>query len=403
MPDSFTETHSSRTRIILTLAIILLLALLIGLTVVFYNLVKPAGAPSVAQGEDDITWVRSMYGFGPTDDEQLKAPSSVAVAPNGDIYATDPMRARIMVFRPDGTFRRLIHTGAGGTGRGQFIRPEAVDVGADGSVYIADSWANKIIVFDDQGLYVREWPVEVQARGVEAVGDRVYVLDMGRVLVFDTTGKPLSAFGSRGPAPGQLDAYLGITGKDGAIYVAEPFNKRLQSFTESGVVEWTLPGGVALRGGPSREPTGADSSASEAVPGHKWDLPQDLVFDAAGRLIVVDAFRFEVAVVDPNTGRVQAAYGEFGRGEGQFFYPTSIDYDATRDWFVIADTNNNRVQVVRVPGSSNPAAAALWRASSSPYRYLAVPLGLFLGALALGIWSARRLLWNRKEPTVESV
>ncbi|MDZ4168895.1 MAG: NHL repeat-containing protein [Coriobacteriia bacterium] len=400
--DAIEAAAPSRARIILIVAILLLLALLAGLLVVFYNLVKPGGTPQGEQAADELRWERSMYGFGPSPDEQLQLPSSVAIAPNGDVYATDPMRARIMIFRSDGTFRRLLHTGAGGTGPRQFIRPEAIDIDAEGDLYIADSWANKIIVFDAQGLYVREWPVEVQARGVGVTDDRVYVLDTGRVLVFDKQGTKLAGFGERGPQPGQIDAYQGITGKDGFIYVAEPFNKRISAFTQDGDIKWVVPGGLASRGGPSRDATGTDGSASDAVPGHRWDLPQDLVFDAAGRLIVVDAFLFEVAVVDPKTGKVTAVYGDFGRNEGEFFYPTSIDYDPQRDWFAIADTNNNRVQIVRIPGSANPGAAALWRATSSPFRYLAVPLGLLLLAIGLGLWSGRALL-RRRAPLTDSV
>lgn len=387
---------SRRPRILLGIAVALLVVLLIALVVVFYNLLRPAGLPVGAQGIDRLVWVRSMYGFGPTADEQLRQPSSVAVAPNGDIYATDPMRARIMIFRSDGTFKRLLHTGAGGTEEGMFIRPESIDIDENGDVYIADSWAGKVIVFDADGEYSREWPVESQARGVSVADGRVYVLDAGRVLVFTTQGEKLGAFGSRGPEPGQIDAYQGIIARDGVIFITEPFNKRLQAFDESGTVVWTVPGGVASRPGPRAATTSTPSgSASEAVPDHRWDLPQDLVFDGRGRLVVVDAFQFELAVVDPRNGTVQARFGQFGREEGQFYYPTSVDYDPARDWFVIADTNNNRIQIVRIPDSANPSPAAAWRALSSPFRYLAVPGVLLLVALGAGLWASRRIWGNR--------
>src|SRR5580698_9716947 len=32
-------------------------------------------------------------------------------------------------------------------------------------------------------------------------------------------------------------------------------------------------------------------------------------------------------------------------------YPTGIAYDKTRDWFAVADTSNNRVQIIRLPGT----------------------------------------------------
>lgn len=383
---------SMRPRIFLGIAVVLLLVLLAVLVGMFYNLIKPTGLPGGTQGIDGMVWVRSMYGFGPTQDEQLRQPSSVAIAPNGDVYATDPMRARIMIFRADGTFRRLLHTGAGGTEEGQFIRPESIDIDESGDVYIADSWAGKIIVFDAEGGYSREWPVETQARGVHVSDGKVYVLDVGKVLVFDSQGEELGAFGSRGPAPGQIDAYQGVVQNNGVVYVAESFNKRLQAFDESGTVLWTVPDGTAARPGPRASATRTPSaSASDAAPGHRWDLPQDLTVDARNRLVVVDAFQFEIAVVDPKTGKVQARYGEYGREEGQFFYPTSIDYDPVRDWFAVADTNNGRIQIVRIPDSANPGAATAWRAASSPFRYLAVPGLLFFMALGLGAWSARKL------------
>lgn len=383
---------SLRPRLFLGVAVVLLLILLAVLVGVFYNLIKPTGLPGGTQGIDGMVWVRSMYGFGPTQDEQLRQPSSVAIAPNGDVYATDPMRARIMIFRADGTFRRLLHTGAGGTEEGQFIRPESIDIDENGDIYVADSWAGKVIVFDAEGSYSREWPVETQARGVHVSDGKVYVLDVGKVLVFDTQGEELGSFGTRGPAPGQIDAYQGVVQKNGVVYVAESFNKRLQAFDESGTVLWTVPDGVAARPGPRASATRTPSaSASDAVPGHRWDLPQDITVDARNRLVVVDAFQFEIAVVDPKTGKVQARYGEYGREEGQFFYPTSIDYDPVRDWFAVADTNNGRIQIVRIPDSANPGAATAWRAASSPFRYLAVPGVLLFVALGLGAWAARKL------------
>ncbi|TLM97895.1 MAG: hypothetical protein FDZ75_03570 [Actinobacteria bacterium] len=397
------QAGSSRARTVLIVAIALLLALLIGLVIVFYNLLKPAGLPETAGGgEDALTWVRSMYGFGPAADEQLFAPISVAIAPNGDVWAADQTRARIMVFRSDGTFKRLIHTGGGGTAKGQFQRPESLAFDADGNAWIADTQAGKIIALTQDGRFIRELPAEAQARGVAVDGDKVYMLDLGKVIVFDrNTGKKITSWGVRGAAPGQIDAYQGIVAKDGIVYVADSFNKRLQAFQDDGKLLWVVPEGSATREGPgSRKGTGSDSSASEAVPDHRWDLPQDLVFDARGRLVVIDAFQFELAAVDPKTGKVQAKYGDFGTADGQFFYPTSIAYDPARDWFAVADTQNNRIQIVRIPNSGGGAGSGVWRALSSPYRYLAIPLGLLLIAIALAVWAVWRMM--RKNRAAET-
>lgn len=393
---------NSRARAILTLVIVMLVALMAALFVMFYNALRPTGLPERAGsgGDMGVVWVRSMYGFGPAQDQQLKSPTSVAAAPNGDIYATDPGRARVMVFRSDGTFKKLLHTGAGGTGPGQFIRPESIDVDPDGNVYIADSWARKVISFDRNGRYIREYAADQQARGVAVDGGKVYMLDVGKVIVFRAEdGKRISSFGTRGPKPGQIDAYQGIAARNGHVFIADSFNKRLQRFTEDGRREWTVPSGAASRSQAGISSTRSDESSSASVPGHRWDLPQDLTFDAAGRLIVIDAFQFEIAVVDPETGKALKTYGEFGSVDGEFYYPTSVDYDARRDWLVVADTENNRVQILRVPGTGRGAAAALWRATASPFRYLAIPALLLVIALAIVIWSARRVLVkDRRRP-----
>lgn len=382
---------NKRARAILTIVIVMLVALLAALVVVFYNVLQPAGLPdSASKAPTGLVWVRSMYGFGPSADEQLKAPTSVAVAPNGDIYAADPSRSRVMVFRSDGTFKRLLHTGAGGTGPGQFVRPESLDVDDEGYVFIADSWAKKVVVMNAAGEFVREFAVDQQARGVCVDADKVYVLDIGHVIVFDKQGNRIGAFGVRGAKPGQLDAYQGIVARDGKVFVADAFNKRLQRFTQTGELDWAVPGGIAERSVVAGKKAGSDESSSAAVPDHRWDLPQDLVFDGRGRLVVIDAFRFEIAVVDPDTGKAIAQYGEFGALDGQLFYPSSIDYDPVRDWFVVADTQNNRVQIVTIPNSGRPGAAMVWRATASPFRYLAVPVALLVLALALTVWSLKR-------------
>lgn len=390
MPETVIHTRLNRARVILATAIFILLALLAGLVYLFYTLIRPAGIPRSDTTVDKLVWVRSMYGFGPAKDQQLRAPSSVAIAPNGDIYATDPMRARIMVFRSDGTFKRLLHTAGGGTRKGMFIRPESIDIDESGDVYIADSWANKIIVFDSEGAFAREWPTDTQARGVACADGKVYVLGAGRVYVFDSRGRAISAFGARGPMPGQVDAYQGITARNGTVYVAESLNKRLQAFSESGTIEWTAPDGPAGRRGPTNQSAPDTRPAPVSSIDVQWDLPQDIVFDGRGRIVVIDAFRFEFVVVDPETGAPLEKYGEFGRQDGQMFYPTSVDYDPVRDWFVVADTNNDRVQIFRLPKSSDQSGAVVWRALASPYRYLAIPVGLTLCALLLGAWMVRR-------------
>jgi hypothetical protein len=111
--------------------------------------------------------------------------------------------------------------------------------------------------------------------------------------------------------------------------------------------------------------------------------------DDSHRLVVVDAFDFSLRLLDPATGRrIGRAYGEPGSGEGQFLYPTNLSYDPTRDWFVVADTYNGRIQVLRLPGSGGGLSAAARRAAT-PWWCCGFPLAGAILAVLLVV-AARR-------------
>lgn len=395
-----------RLRAILVIVVILLLAATVGLGVIFVRLLQPPGAPA-AERPDGLTWVKSLYGFGPAKDEQLLEPTSVAIAPNGDIYATDPQRARIMRFTAEGYFRSLVHTGGGGVGTGMFARPESIAVDSDGNLYVADPVANKIIVFDPADKFVREWQTDLP-KGVGVFGNDVYVLTTGRLSVFTRQGGLKGSFGERGKGPGQIDAYQGVVSDGTRVYVADALNSRVVAFKPSGDVVWTSPQPPAA---PSRTtvpakdataspestrtsettPTAAATETLEATPTPVlYDLPQDIVLDGAGRLVVIDAFAFQLVAIDARTGEVIARYGDSGTEDGQFFYPTGIDYDRQRDWFAVADTRNNRVQIVRIPDSGATVPAAAQRIVNSPWKYCAFPLLFALLALLVALVSRSR-------------
>ncbi len=68
--------------------------------------------------------------------------SSVAIGPQGNVFATDFYNNRVQKFAPDGTF--LSAFGEKGTGSGQFDRPVAVAVAKDGTVFVTDLGNNRV-------------------------------------------------------------------------------------------------------------------------------------------------------------------------------------------------------------------------------------------------------------------
>jgi DNA-binding beta-propeller fold protein YncE len=114
---------------------------------------SPAGKVLMILGKEGVA------GTGP---DAFDRPTSVAVAPNGDIFVSDghaPNKygtARVVKFSKDG---RLIKSWGGkGSGPGEFDEPHDIFVGGSrGWVYVADRRNNRIQVFDQDGSFIAAW------------------------------------------------------------------------------------------------------------------------------------------------------------------------------------------------------------------------------------------------------
>jgi sugar lactone lactonase YvrE len=378
------DDRPRRTRIALIAVLVVLALLLVGLVTFVVRIVEPAGRP---QGRTDtpvgLEWVRSLYGFGPKLSDQLLDPTGATVAPDGTIYGTDPQRGRILAFNPDGSFRTLVHTGPPGAGVKRLYRPMTAGTDADGNLYVCEYGNNRIMVFSSAGAFIREWDVPAPT-SVCVSGSRVYVTTVYGVAVFSTDGALLSLWGSRGRGPDQFDNPRGIAvGADGTVYVTDTLNARLKAYTADGTLLWVWPADRA-----QAKPSGI-RPGSDAGP---LQVPTGAVIDGQGRLVIVDAFAFKILVfkVDKKTATPVANYGDVGRKDGFFANPSDIGYDAGRDWFVVADTSNNRLQIVRIPGSaSNALTAGVRRALTGAPWLCWLPLFLLLVAVVLAVLRSR--------------
>ena len=72
-----------------------------------------------------------------------------------------------------------------------------------------------------------------------------------------------------------------------------------------------------------------------------------------------------------------------------------VSYDPARDWFAVTDTQNARVQIVRLPGSGGSGLSAVSRALAGPLSACLIPLMLILLAIVAGI--IYRILRRRKK------
>jgi sugar lactone lactonase YvrE len=382
--DYEADARANRTRTALIAILVVLVLMLAGLAYFITRVVTPPGAPQGASGTPvGIEWVRSLYGYGPKPADQLYRPLGAAVGPDGTIYGADTQRARIIAFGADGAYKSLIHTGPESPAPGRLWRPDKLATDPDGNVYIADGGNQKVIVFSSAGRFLREWAVP-SPTGVRIVGDRAFVLTAQGVAVCKTDGTLLSLWGRRGKGPEEFDNPQGFAiAEDGTVYISDTLNARIKAYTPEGRLLWVWPEDRR-----NASPSGLRPSTQSGP----LQLPSGMCIDGRGRIVLVDPFNFQIMILQPSakSAKLVARYGQQGAADGYFYYPSDIAYDAARDWFVVADTRNNRLQVVRIPGSaSNVVLAGIRRATTGLSWLCALPLLLILAAIAIAVLRRR--------------
>jgi DNA-binding beta-propeller fold protein YncE len=378
-------TKSRRGRRMMAVVLVFLFLLLCSASYLLVRLVTPAGEIASVEEAQGITWVRSIYGWGESPDQQLQTPASVAIAGNGDILVPSVSGTSVVYrFGPEGTF---IDSFFGSEGEGRVLFPTGVTVGPDGFIYVVQGTQENLLVLTPDGTET-VLQLDVEAPSAVAVSeDRIVVGAKKGFAILDIEGTPIRIVGSGGFDEDQFDTVSGVALDDGGnIYIVDTYNNRISKYDPQGDRQW-----IVKTGNPGNQSAneGAGSMQVETDAPAAMQSPGAAVIDGAGRLVVIDMLDFSLAVFDPENGDLIAKYGTFGTEEGTFMYPSGLAYDPERDWFAIADLGNNRVQIVRLPGSSNsvllPSAR---RALTGPLRALFLPLILLL--IALVLWFYRK-------------
>ena len=112
--------------------------------------------------------------------DAFHAPSSVFVAPNGDIFVGDGhggnSNARIMKFSRDGAF--IKSWGKLGSAPGDIDIPHALAMDSQGRLFVGDRNNNRIQIFDQDGNFVAEWKQFSRPSGIYIDrNDVIYVAD----------------------------------------------------------------------------------------------------------------------------------------------------------------------------------------------------------------------------------
>lgn len=325
------------------IALILILAILLAALIYFYYFYLRT--PSEKARQEGMTHLFSIYGWGTKKDELLVKPRGVAADADGNIYVTVPSRGLIAVFDRNGKF--LYKFGGWGTKPGNLRGGIGVAVSSKyNRVYVADRVRFRLVIYTLKGQFIKEVPILSPVTPYVAPDGRVFLATFGPIVIFDKDGNQIGSIGRRGLLPGEFDFPHGLAmDKKGYLYVSDTNNTRLQVLDKKFRV-------VGVKGKPP-------SSLLETT--REFGLPAGMAIDEKDRLWVVDSFDFSIKVYT-NTGKFLAKFGgESGSLDGQFRYPDGIAYLGNRT-FAIADTGNNRVQVIRftLPGEAGIAERLPW-------------------------------------------
>jgi hypothetical protein len=121
---------------------------------------------------------------------------------------------------------------------------------------------------------------------------------------------PLSSFGSLGEGAGQMDHPGGLdTAADGAVYVADLANNRVDVFAPDGAFQFAFGKSVNPAGGDICTPASGCRAGTISEEAGGLNVPEDVAIAAAGQVYVADTANGRVDVFSPQ-GAFQFAFGK---------------------------------------------------------------------------------------------
>lgn len=255
-----------------------------------------------------------------------------------------------------------------------------------GDPFLSDDLNNRILVFDKSGKFVSEVLPGYSSGGffgpqdVAFLNEKLYLLDLDMISVYDMRHNFILSFGGRGENPGDFGVYNNFgeeqgpaaieASPDGELVISDTFNDRIQKITtdgkyaggfdvpspgpmdidEDGNIYVVLPQKARVvkfspRGEKLLEFGEIGASEGEfTLENGEWDSrgPDGIALDEKNNLIYVSDTAANRIQVFNFQGKFVKSIGGFGTGRGEFYYPRDLALDE-EGFLWVADSGNHRV------------------------------------------------------------
>jgi len=277
-------------------------------------------------GSDLVVWGGPGLGNG-----EFRQPRAIGVFED-EVYVIDTT-GRVQVFNLGGEFLRKWSTPDSKNGT-----PTAIGFSRTGNVIIPDTHYHRILEYTKSGELIRTWGTYgtgesefIYPTGVVLSGEGTYYfseygLKADRIHVFDRDRRFRTQWGKTGEGEGEFNRAMDIgMDEQGAIYVADTTNHRIQRFDSSGTFL-----GIIGRAG--------------TRPG-ELNFPYDLAVAPDGSILACEYGNHRISRFSPD-GKFIGCHGRPGRRPGEFNGPRGVA--VSKEGFVfVADTDNHRIQRLR--------------------------------------------------------
>ncbi|MDE0090341.1 MAG: fibronectin type III domain-containing protein [Thaumarchaeota archaeon] len=335
-------------------------------------------AASLASGAYAALEFAHMFDDEDIDGGAIDGPYDVALSENGrDVYVVEKNKDRISIFSKDGSFDDRF--GSTGTRNLEFSDPVSI-IRPDRLFFVLDAGNNRIQVVDKDGTFEREFDSDRLSSPTDIAMDTA----TQRVFISDAGGDRIHVFSPDGTYKGEIKKFNTTDMSDPSglvvdvlgryLYVSDTGKHRIGIFSiltetqdcRNGTVETKAPGIcyvgefgtagiVGTANGTFNGPTGL-AIDKKAVP-NRGEL---YVSDTGNARIQIFSFLERGGGTSCPDGTQNLTdvvcyvgkYGSFGDDNGKFKSPHGIAIDTKNRLLYVADTGNNRVQVIKLDAQS---------------------------------------------------